>query len=330
VIQLYINNELVDLCENPCISFSEESPVFEIDAMPGGFSLPFDIPNSARNNRILKHAGRIQSASFGILKAPFELFHDGRLIATGTAKMQKTSAQVYGLYLQVGTGDFAGKTEGKKLMDVDFGGVREWFFKPEFTFPDDDFALFPVYNPKFMDDTQFKDQFIANGYRISAYGNGAYYTEPGMVSAVTPFPFLAYVLERIFNHFGFVVKENIFATDAELRKLVVYSNHEAGHMTWTAVHERRWEVDMTTGSYHYRYYWVITFDRVLETWNLADQLPDMLIKDFVLAVRSMFNTAITIDHQGYVSIARRKDLVSTGKATTLTPSGIRNPTSCHC
>ena len=212
MIQLYINNEQVDLCENPSISFNEESPVFEIDAMPGGFSLPFDILNSARNNRILKHAGRIQSATLGILKAPFQLYHDGKMVTSGTATIQKATPEVYSLYLQVGTGDFAGKTDGKKLTDINFGGARNWTFKPEFTYPDDDFALFPVYNPNFMDDLEVKPQFILNGYRINAYGVGAYYNEPGTVGAVTPFPFLGYVLERLFNQFGFVIKENAFAT----------------------------------------------------------------------------------------------------------------------
>ncbi|TRZ72928.1 MAG: hypothetical protein D4R97_05435, partial [Bacteroidetes bacterium] len=317
MIQLIINNEPVDLNENSSISITEESPVFEKDNIPGGFSFPFELPASPRNNRILRHPGRIQSAFQGGFNLPFQLYLDGRLIGTGTATIQKATSLSYSAFLQVGTGDFAGKTEGKKLSDVDFGGERTWEFKPEFTFPEDDFALFPIYNENFMDDTQYKDGWKANLYRLNSHELGTWFTGVNSIMAISPFPYLGYVVNRIFNHFRFVLKENILTTDPDLKQLVIYNNHDSANLvsvtrpvTKTIFGKRN------DGSWGYiqRTVIVTTITREFNTWNLKDFLPDILIKDFILAIRNLFNLAITIDNQGFASIVKRKDLVTSSKS----------------
>ncbi|MFA5816668.1 MAG: hypothetical protein WC865_13730 [Bacteroidales bacterium] len=328
MIQLIINNEPVDLNENSSISITEESPVFEKDSIPGGFSFPFELPASPRNNRILSHPGRIQSAFQGGFNLPFQLYLDGRLIGTGTATIQKATSLSYSAFLQLGTGDFAGKTDGKKLSDVDFGGQRTWEFKPEFTYPEDDFALFPIYNENFMDDTQFKDGWKTNQYRLNSHELGTWFTGVNSVMAISPFPYLGYVVNRIFNHFGFVLKENILNTDSDLKQLVIYNNHDSANLisvtrpvTKTIFGKRN---DGAWG-YIQRTVIVTTITREFNTWNVKDFLPDMLIKDFILAIRNLFNLAITIDNQGFASIVRRKDLVTSGKSVPLNAKAMGLP-----
>jgi hypothetical protein len=328
VIQLIINNEPVDLNENSSINITEESPVFEKDSIPGGFSFPFELPASPRNNRILSHPGRIQSAFQGGFNLPFQLHLDGRLIGTGTATIQKATSLSYSAFLQVGTGDFAGKTDGKRLSDVDFGGERIWEFKPEYTFPEADFALFPIYNENFMDDTQYKEAWKTNKYRLNSHELGTWFTGVNSVMAISPFPYLGYVVNRIFNNFGFVLKENILTTDPDLKQLVIYNNHDSANLvsvtrpvTKTIFGKR------TDGAWGYiqRTVIVTTITREFNTWNLKDFLPDMLIKDFILAIRNLFNLAITIDNQGFASIVKRKDLVTSGKSKPLNAKAMGRP-----
>jgi len=328
VIQLIINNEPVDLNENSSINITEESPVFEKDSIPGGFSFPFELPASPKNNRILSHPGRIQSAFQGGFNLPFQLYLDGRLIGTGTATIQKATSLSYSAFLQVGTGDFAGKTDGKRLSDVDFGGERTWEFKPEYTFPEDDFALFPIYNENFMDDTQYKDAWKTNKYRLNSHELGTWFTGVNSIMAISPFPYLGYVVNRIFNHFGFVLKENILTTDPDLKQLVIYNNHDSANLvsvtrpvTKTIFGKRN------DGSWGYiqRTVIVTTITREFNTWNLKDFLPDILIKDFILAIRNLFNLAITIDNQGFASIVKRKDLVTSGKSVPLNAKAMGLP-----
>src|SRR3989339_1167939 len=107
MLELLISGEPVDLAPDATISIEEESPVFDKDVIPGGFSFPFELPCSPRNNRILSHPGRIQSASQGGLDLPFQLFNDGKYIGAGTATVQKATDLSYNVFLQVATGDFA-------------------------------------------------------------------------------------------------------------------------------------------------------------------------------------------------------------------------------
>jgi len=315
------------LNENSSINITEESPVFEKDTIPGGFSFPFELPASPRNNRILSHPGRIQSAFQGGFNLPFQLYLDGRLIGTGTATIQKATELSFSAFLQVGTGDFAGKTDGKKLSDVDFGGERTWEFKPEFTFPDDDFALFPIYNENFMDDTQYKDGWKTNKYRLNSHELGTWFTGVNSIMALSPFPFLGYVVNRIFNHFGFVLKENVLTTDPDLKQLVIYNNHDSATFTTTVTTKSKVIMSNRTGV------WapltvvtkVTTITRSFDTWDLKDFLPDILIKDFILAIRTLFNLAITIDNQGFASIVKRKDLVTSGKSVPLNAKAMGMP-----
>ncbi len=328
MIQLVVYGEPVDLNPNSSISITEESPVFERDSIPGGFSFPFDLPATPKNRRILGHPDRIQGIQRGGGEFPFQLFLDGSLIGAGTANIRKASERMYSAYLQVATGDFAGKISGKKLSDVDFGGPRPWQFKPEFIFPGDDFALFPVYNENFMDDTGYQATWIGNKCRLNSYENGAWFESVNTTMAISPFPFLGYVVSRVFNHFGFVIRESVLATDPDLKKLVLYTNHDISTIT-TSVTYREIYFQGYNGMMS-RTVPVTTITRHFDKWDMKDSMPDMLISDFILAIRNLFNLAIIIDNHGSVSILRRKDLVVSGNAISLAGKAVRQPFITTC
>ena len=323
MLRLVINNEVVDLGEKSSILINEESPVFEKDTIPGGFSFPFELPASPRNRRIFSHPDRIQANGRGGQDFPFHLYIYGGLIGIGTATINKASQTAFTAFLKIGTGDLAGKIEGKKLSDVDWGGQRPWTFKPEFTFPEDDFALFPIYNPNFMDGTGYEGTWQGNKFRLNSYENGDWFNNPGSTMAISPFPFLAYAVKRVFNHFGFVLKENVLATDPDLKKLVIYTNRDISTYE-EAVSYRELYYQGYNGMMS-RTVPVTTITRVFDNWDLKDCLPDILIKDFILSIRNLFNLAIIIDLQGFVSILKRKDLILSGKALPLTSKAIGKP-----
>jgi hypothetical protein len=327
MIQLSINGEPVDLATDATISIEEESPVFDKDVIPGGFSFPFDLPVTPRNARILGHPGRIQSLAQGGLDLPFQLFNDGIFIGAGTATVQKASDRSYSAFLQVATGDFAGKIAGKKLIDVDFGGSRTWAFKPEFTFPEDDFALFPIYNPEFMKDTQYEAGFASNKFRLNSHEVGLWYDVENSIMAISPFPYLAYVVNRVFNYFGFPIDENILASDPDLKQLVIYNNRDSSEFTTTVTTHTRIIYDTRTGEWapHEQIVKVSTITREFDTWDLKDFLPDITISDFILAIRNMFNLAFTVTSQGSVLIRKRKDLVLSGKTVSLDAKALGRP-----
>ncbi len=326
MITLHINGQGIDLSPDTKISMEEESPVFDPLKIPGGFSFPFTLPASLRNSRILGHPSRIESKVHATIDLPFELRSRGRLIGSGTASIQTTTSREFSVYLQFSSGDFAGKIEGKKLSDVDYGGAREWVFKSEYTAQTDDFTLFPVYNPNFMDDTGLQTPWAADGNRLNAYSDG-HFDNTVQAMAITPFPFLSYVVNQIFNFYGFPVKESILATDPDLSGLVIYSPVDISSYPIVNTLENRtypgvYEINSFNGDYildgngqrvlKIFQVKVSTTTRQLDTWDLKDSLPDMLISDFILTIRTMFNLAFIITPLGSVLIRKRIDIVSSG------------------
>lgn len=323
MIQLVVSGEPVDLNPSASISITEESPVFEKDSIPGGFSFPFDVPATPRNRRIFGHPDRIQGFQKGKGEFPFQLFLDGSLIGSGTANIRKASERMYSAYMQVATGDFAGKISGKKLADVDFGGPRPWVFKPEFVFPADDFALFPIYNENFMDETGYEVTWKGNNCRLNSYENGAWFENVNTTMAISPYPFLGYVVNRVFNHFGFVIRDNVLITDPDLKKLVLYTNRDISTISTTVTYKEIYfpgHNGMMSRTVPFT-----TITRHFDEWDMKDCMPDMLISDFILAIRNLFNLAIVIDSHGFVSIFRRKDLVVSGNALSLAGKTVRQP-----
>ena len=260
---------------------------------------------------------------------PFQLFNNGIFIGAGTATVQKATDIIYSVFLQVATGDFAGKIAGKKLAEVDFGGSRTWAFKTGYIFPEDDFALFPIYNPGFMKGTQYEAAWAANHYRLNSHESGTWFDTENSVMAISPFPFLAYVVNRIFNFFGFPVDENILVTDPDLKQLVIYNNRDSAEFTTTVTTHTRIIYDTRTGEWapHEQIVKVSTITREFKTWDLKDFLPDILISDFLLAIRNLFNLAFTVTSQGSVLIRKRKDLVLSAAAINLDSKTIGRPVS---
>lgn len=325
MFQLLINGQAVDLSPNSSISIDEESPIFNQDTIPGGFSFPFELPTTPKNNRILGFAGRIEARSQGGLNSPFQLFNNGRYIGSGTATVQKATDLIYSVFLQVATGSFAGKITGKKLSDLDLGGVREWAFKPEYVYPTDDFALFPIYNTDFLKGTEFDANFIVHQYRLNSWESGDWYQAEGLIYAISPFPFLSYVIQRVFESFNIQLEENILATDPDFKCLCIYNNHDSAKLSYTLTPVTKFGYDNTTGTWRVFTVNTRTISRGLDTFNLKDHLPDMLISDFILSIRNMFNLAFVVTPSGTVRIKKRQDLIAVGSPVSLADKYIGRP-----
>jgi len=327
MFQLLINGEAVDLSPDSSISIEEESPVFDQDTIPGGFSFPFELPTTPKNNRIFSHPGRIQAKTQGGLDIPFQLFNNGKYIGSGTATVQKATDRSYRTYLQVASGDFAGKISGKKLSEVDFGGTRTWEFIPDYVYPESDFALFPVYNPDFMDGTEYQAAWLANKNRLNSHESGDWYDMENTVMSISPYPYLAYVVSRVFYHFGFQIDENILASDPDFRKLVIYNNRDASNFTTIITTTTKTIYDTRTGSWapHQQTVKVSTLTQDLGDWNLKDFLPDILISDFILAIRNLLNLAFIVTSHESIRIMKRQDLVAFGSPVSLANKYIGRP-----
>ncbi len=322
MLQLKVNSEFVDLGSDPVISLDEESPVFEKDSIPGGFSFPFVLPITDRNRRIFQFPERIEKSSDMVIELDFELYHTGKLRVTGTIVVKQAGVD-YQSYLSVGSGDFASKVKDDKLATVDLGGVRTWANKVEFS-QEDDFALFPVYNPNFLNGLSGYNWEV-NDYKLNHYESGLFVVSGTF--AICPFPFLSYIVRRIFTGYGFSVSSNILETDSELKKLVLYSTYDAISLETTT--EEKWiqiGIDPYDRSPIEEWIDITTTTRTMDTFDLADSMPDVKISDFLKWLRNRFNLAFVFDRFGSLKIIRRDHLITTSELTELTPGATGSPT----
>jgi len=308
MLQLLINGEPVDLSPDASITIDEESPVFDKDTIPGGFSFPFNLPITPRNRRILGFPERIEKQGPMSTEQPFHLFHQGILRFSGTITVTEAS-DTYKANMMVGSGNLASRIKGKKLKDLDLGGTRTWEWKPEYKYPDDDFALFPIHNEIFMQDHYDDAAYILDGYWLNVYSAGEFYHEPDAVFAICPFPYLIYIIRRIMSQYGFQIQANVLESNKDFRDLVLYNNYD---ITCPVPTTEIVEIFLGTNQYGdelYEEMEVATVGRGITTFDLVNCVPDMLISDFILSIRNLLNIAFVFDSQDHVSIILRQDTV---------------------
>lgn len=323
MLQLKVNGEWVDLGANPVITLDEESPVFEKTSIPGGYSFPFTLPATSRNRRIFGFPERIEKRAAMAVSLDFELFHSGKLRLSGTITVSEADTE-YRANLVSGSGNLASQISGKKLKDLTYGGVRSWVNKAEFT-EDDDYAVFPVYNPDFLSGLSGYN-WAANDYRLNSYDPSTEQWDDTGTFAISPFPFLSYVLKRIFNSHGFAIKEDIVSADPELRKLVLYTNYDASVLTTTT--RQVWVqigIDPINREPIEELVDVVETERTMDTFNLVDCMPDVTIADFLIWLRNRLNLAFLIDHDNNVRIIRRDQLIETTAFTDITAKAAGDP-----
>lgn len=327
MLELLINGESADLLPDASITIDEESPVFDKDTIPGGYSYPFTLPVTPRNRRVLGFPERIEKSGSMSIEQPFQLFHLGKLITSGTITVTE-SGDSYKVNLMVGSGDLANKVKDKKLKNLDLGGVRNWQWKAEYKHPDDDFALAPIFNSKFYTDTPFSVFFSNLHYRVNAYEHESFNIATGtVVFAITPFPYLSYIIKQIFSFAGMQIIENVLVTDPDFRDLVVYTIRDIG----------TWEMALGSGNIcigidiagNPIYQMVpigVYSNRTINPFNLIDSLPNMSISDFLLSIRNFLNIAYVPDGDT-VRITKRADLIKKAPGKDITGLAIRSPRS---
>ncbi len=307
MLSLIVNQEPLDLLPDSTITIDEVSPLFEKDSIPGGFSYPFNLPVTPTNRRLTGFADRLERKVTGRTELPFQLFHSGKLIHAGNLVIIE-AADHYRANLEISNGDLSSKIKNKKLKDLDLGGTRNWVWQTEYKYGTDDFALFPIYNDEFSEFTP-DPAYGLNHYRLNSFENGSFYHEPGKHYVVCPFAFINYLIKQIFTQYGFQIIENVFETDADLSDLVLYTTWD---ITYQEVTYSLQNVLLGIDQYGEEVWEEINVGvgvRVQDEWNLADCMPDMLVSDFLLSLRNLFNLGISIDSSNRVRIVKRQDVV---------------------
>lgn len=255
-IALKANGKFLDL-GNVRLGVQYDNPIFYRNKIPGIITYPFDVPAESKVNRSLfKHPQVSSSTAFVDSIDNVELYIYGVLWKIGKLNLLSGNSKVYQLNFQSDSGDLSEGIKQLKLYEIDLGAEVLDYGVTAATYPTYNYALFTVRWDNFYGDTNPDYLGYVNYYDSSFLTNSGAASE----HAIVPFPYLHYLLKKVFDHFGYVLKGDIL-TDANFNKLVVMNNRA---------------LDKVQGS-------INVFDTAID---FTKHVPDITIGNFITAVKA--------------------------------------------
>jgi len=281
MIGFRVNNEWLDLGNDQRIGIEIKNPLFG-NQISGPLTYPISLDLQSKQNRLAlgwpdKLAVTDAEESF----SDVQLYVENWLYKIGVLKYRGQSNFVSSYNFQSDAGDFSYLTDGVKLRDLALGIEALNLGVTAGNYPTYNYALFPVYNPEFY------------GKKNTAYLNYQNYydgvfianTGAGNKHCLTPFPYLVFLLKRIFELYGYEII-GTWIDEAEVQKLVVHSNYA---------------VDELVGG-------VNTYTANIDFKN---HVPDMTVNAFLVAIKKFFGLGMLFDSKAKtVKIVRLGDVLA--------------------
>jgi hypothetical protein len=313
MLGLIVKNEYLDLMPGTSLDLQRENPFLSIeDSLPGEYSLPFAIPASEKNMRLLGFPNIISSrkTTVGI---PAILMSDGVQhskgqvkLETGNSNVNQPARGIINLYYLFGVSDFYKLVEGKTLQDLDLG--------PDYTFPYNndglyndpatfygyiskvlregnpttyDYALFPIVNKQGLIDFPTSDMILNHVGAIIPPRTGPFLIPnnnsfnaisrditTAYPNQLCPFVYLRKVIVQAFKFAGWSVKGAPIDTGDFSMLVILYNN----------LIDYRGE-GFATGTVK---------------WNLKQHVPRVKISTFLIALQNRFGWMYDWDYQNKI------------------------------
>lgn len=293
MLQLFANNIQLDTA-GVKFNLTLKNPMFMRDTLEGSYIFNFNLPASDRNRAILDFPDRMEKHDQTWKDYDCRILFNGHTVVdNSTISVKETNENVFVANVKVGTGNFFYQVQDKTLKDIDLGGNRllgSSFEHPISYFnsivnggyPNYDFTLFPVKNPTFYKGTRINDDWETKYYYANYYKEGSFYhsSADGSGGTYTPFPYVPYLIDRIFNTHGYVSGKNQFLLNADLLNLVIYSNFtNVTTFAYTDPGPPATIIQSPVGSKYV---------------NLRNYVPDLKVLDFIQALK-LFGVSLFIN-----------------------------------
>jgi hypothetical protein len=293
MIKLVTKGQIVDLFENTRIEINATHPAFAESAIPGLYTFPFTIPNTAKNQIIYNFPERWDNVNLLNTREPSQLYYNDNLLADGFTFIRPTKSNPYQISFHA-TGNNLLPIFENKINTFDLGGsialggttslddivahlktvaLADLGEYPYTIFPYINKGLYGDFNPGGF-------QGIVNrwGYNSTLLADTftPLYEYNGLVkfSPLVIFPFLQNVLFEIFKENGFSLETNIF-DEEEFQRLVFFNNKT---------------LDKSFDAFLEEY-------EVIDTIHLKDHLPEITVADFLKLLKQMFGICFFFDQK---------------------------------
>ena len=212
-----INNEWVDMYPNTRLKYVYNSPAFSDSPIVGDFSYPLSFPLTNVNKNIF---GFLQRADINeeTKEYPCELYDNNILIISGNFKVSKSDKLKITGNLINSAYHFINLIKNKTTKDLDLGGTitpanLDDYFDDMYDsgYPDYPCARFPILNEILFNDTIAESDWFLDWKYINRW-------DPPSTDSYILFPYLAYVIDRIFAKFDYSIT-NAIANHSELVKI---------------------------------------------------------------------------------------------------------------
>ena len=322
MLRLLLNNEhdlFLDAATTITLVYS--SSIFNFEEIPGNYSFPFTIPSIPENHKIIGALHKLSAEGNAPPSFNVQGFFNGVKLFEGTLTIDgDIYTDKYEGTILIGTGEFAYLSKDKLLTDVDYGediticgpadDINDALLEvAKKSYPDEKYSVFPIYNSDIakgvftVEDTEGQVKLFSNvspfvnDFRLK-FGEGDTYGCFNFNDYVTgnivftPFPYLCFVIEKVFKTFGFTITDNIFFTDEELKSLVVYNIF----------------AENTLGN-------VGSFDPQIlianKIFKIKNHVPKIKISEFILALKNTFNLTIDFNYITHeVRIFKNDNIIS--------------------
>lgn len=323
-IQIQVAGEFLDLQEGTEINFERENPLLQFtDQVKGGYTFPFEIKNSDQNARVLNFPGlintRITDTGWDAI-----IYDSGIPVFRGKLKIEKSNIDLFthkhgniSCYIITDVADFYQDIKDMKMRDVDCGGDRSFDWDGTTTATTGfwshihavanagpgsgyDYAFFPFINkgwpkgdetPDIMNLTYWDDGQPVTKIMFPEHITGL---TTDYANRIVPFPYLKYVIQRVFNHIGWNVAGDILS-DTDFEKICM--------INFRAIN---WTDESIAGT-------VVTLTpRDPVVFDLKNNLPDTTISNFLIQLKNRMGWWYDIDRVSKtITIRNVSDVVLT-------------------
>ena len=295
MIKIHVNGQPLELRADTAVNLRFRNPMFHDE---GTYSLPVKIDNTIVNRKILGFPNRIGNAG---IERPV---YDCEIVANsfrlkGSLVIQTVDDSKITAFYTDGNGEFSNLAKDKYLTDIDDDNIDfdtsqdlydDYTATINKNYPDTKYVCFPIRNLSAFDGTSHVGEFVTAG----GYYNKWDITNQQFVNNYRiPNFFLCYVIEKLFETFGYNIKDNFIYNNSELRQLVLISDY------------------FKHGPYTTYYFSPIIPSSSKYYINIAEVVPKYDIKSFIINLRKFLLCEFFINNYSKsVTIISLKELIT--------------------
>ncbi len=274
-LRLTIDDQDLDMSDAK-VNYTRTNPMFEI---VGSHTLPFKIIRNDQNDQIMKSNS---PAALTWLKRYSSTLNIGPFQIPGEFIRMTTNDLFHEGYFTSGISTFREMVRGVKLSDIDYTETIPGNAITRYTdtltsaanssYPTYKYTCFPMLVPSYYDHKfSYNDTINPWSYFTYSGGGGRFYPyedQEESSSLYAPSFYLNWVIQKLFDDYGYVLESNALYDDTELRTLVIANFNTKGEF---GNREYDYELILSTDSRSY----LILHSLLMRSprWSISKETP---------------------------------------------------------